>query len=220
MLAHKGSEEGIMVAEIIAGQKVQMNYDLIPSVIYTHPEVAWVGKTEEEVKASGEEYKVGTFPFTANGRALAADENHGMVKVIADKVTDRILGVHVVGSSAAELVQQGVIAMEFAASSEDLALTIFIRLISYQFFTQPLLCKRADFILAGDQLNTTSLTTTTGVNLSLYNPLIATDFIGSGNCLLWGIRSNSLRYGKPIFGKELFALIFMKIHCNAALFFI
>ncbi|WP_066013622.1 dihydrolipoyl dehydrogenase [Endozoicomonas atrinae] len=125
MLAHKGSEEGIMVAEIIAGQKAQMNYDLIPSVIYTHPEVAWVGKTEEEVKASGEEYKVGTFPFAASGRALAANENHGMVKVIADKATDRILGVHVVGPSAAELVQQGVIAMEFAASSEDLALTIF-----------------------------------------------------------------------------------------------
>ncbi|USE34423.1 dihydrolipoyl dehydrogenase [Endozoicomonas sp. SCSIO W0465] len=125
MLAHKGSEEGIMVAEIIAGQKAQMNYDLIPSVIYTHPEVAWVGKTEEEVKASGEEYKVGTFPFAASGRALAANDSHGMVKVIADKVTDRILGVHVVGPSAAELVQQGVIAMEFAASSEDLALTIF-----------------------------------------------------------------------------------------------
>ncbi|MET4695040.1 dihydrolipoyl dehydrogenase [Endozoicomonas lisbonensis] len=125
MLAHKGSEEGIMVAEIIAGQKAQMNYDLIPSVIYTHPEIAWVGKTEEEVKAEGNEYKVGTFPFAASGRALAANEKDGMVKVIADKATDRILGVHVVGPSAAELVQQGVIAMEFAASSEDLALTIF-----------------------------------------------------------------------------------------------
>ena len=125
MLAHKGSEEGIVVAEIIAGQKAQMNYDLIPSVIYTHPEIAWVGKTEEEVKAEGNEYKVGTFPFAASGRALAANEKDGMVKVIADKVTDRILGVHVVGPSAAELVQQGVIAMEFAASSEDLALTIF-----------------------------------------------------------------------------------------------
>lgn len=125
MLAHKGSEEGIVVAEIIAGQKAQMNYDLIPSVIYTHPEIAWVGKTEEEVKAEGKEYKVGTFPFAASGRALAANEKDGMVKVIADKVTDRILGVHVVGPSAAELVQQGVIAMEFAASSEDLALTIF-----------------------------------------------------------------------------------------------
>ena len=125
MLAHKGSEEGIVVAEIIAGQKAQMNYDLIPSVIYTHPEIAWVGKTEEEVKAEGTEYKVGTFPFAASGRALAANDKDGMVKVIADKATDRILGIHVLGPSAAELVQQGVIAMEFAASSEDLALTIF-----------------------------------------------------------------------------------------------
>ena len=125
MLAHKGSEEGVMVAEIIAGQKAQMNYDLVPSVIYIHPEIAWVGKTEEEVKAEGNEYKVGTFPFAASGRALAANDKEGMVKVIADKATDRILGVHVVGPSAADLVQQGVIAMEFAASSEDLALTIF-----------------------------------------------------------------------------------------------
>ncbi len=125
MLAHKGSEEGIMVAEIIAGQKARMNYDLIPSVIYTHPEVAWVGKSEEAVKASGVQYKVGTFPFAASGRALAADDTHGMVKVIADQATDRILGVHVVGPSAADIVQQGVVAMEFAASSEDLALTIF-----------------------------------------------------------------------------------------------
>lgn len=125
MLAHKGSEEGIMVAEIIAGQKARMNYDLIPSVIYTHPEVAWVGKSEEVVKASGAQYKVGTFPFAASGRALAADDTHGMVKVIADQATDRILGVHVVGPSAADIVQQGVVAMEFAASSEDLALTIF-----------------------------------------------------------------------------------------------
>ena len=125
MLAHKGSEEGIMVAEIISGQKAQMNYDLIPSVIYTHPEIAWVGKTEEDVKASGDEYKIGTFPFAASGRALAANEPQGLVKVVADKKTDRILGVHVVGPSAAELVQQGVIAMEFAASCEDLALTIF-----------------------------------------------------------------------------------------------
>ena len=125
MLAHKGSEEGIMVAEIIAGHKAQMNYDLIPSVIYTHPEIAWVGKTEQDLKASGDDYKVGTFPFAASGRALAANDTHGMVKVISDQKTDRIVGVHVVGPSAAELVQQGVIAMEFAASSEDLALTIF-----------------------------------------------------------------------------------------------
>ena len=97
MLAHKGSEEGIMVAENIAGHKAQMNYDLIPSVIYTHPEIAWVGKTEQDLKASGDEYKVGTFPFAASGRALAANDTHGMVKVIADQKSDRILGVHVVG---------------------------------------------------------------------------------------------------------------------------
>ncbi len=125
MLAHKGSEEGIMVAELIAGKHAQMNYDLIPSIIYTHPEIAWAGKTEEEVKASGEEYKIGTFPFMAIGRAVAASESDGMVKIIADKATDRVLGVHVVGPCAAELVQQGVIAMEFQASSEDLALTVF-----------------------------------------------------------------------------------------------
>ncbi|MDB2384417.1 dihydrolipoyl dehydrogenase [Endozoicomonas sp.] len=125
MLAHKSSEEGIVVAELIADKKAQLNYDLIPSVIYTHPEIAWIGKTEEEVKACGEEYKVGTFPFAASGRALAANEGHGMVKVISDKATDRILGVHIVGPSAADLVQQAVIAMEFAASTEDLALTIF-----------------------------------------------------------------------------------------------
>ena len=98
---------------------------LVPSVIYTHPEIAWVGKTEEEVKAGAEEYKVGTFPFAASGRAMASNDTDGFVKVIADKKTDRILGVHVIGPAAAELVQQGAIAMEFAASSEDLALTMF-----------------------------------------------------------------------------------------------
>lgn len=125
MLAHKSSEEGVVVAEIISGHKAQLNYDLIPSVIYTDPEVAWIGKTEEEVKGAGDQYKVGTFPFAASGRALAANEGHGMVKVISDKGTDRILGVHIVGPSAADIVQQAVIAMEFAASTEDLALTIF-----------------------------------------------------------------------------------------------
>lgn len=125
MLAHKGSEEGIMVAELIAGKPAQVNYDLVPSVIYTHPEIAWVGKTEEEVKAGAEEYKVGTFPFAASGRAMASSDTDGFVKVIADKETDRILGVHVIGPAAAELVQQGAIAMEFSASSEDLALTMF-----------------------------------------------------------------------------------------------
>lgn len=125
MLAHKGSEEGVMVAERIAGQKAQLNYDLIPSVIYTHPEVAWVGDTEEILKEKGIEYKVGAFPFAASGRALAANESAGTVKVIADAKSDRVLGVHVVGPSAAELVQQGVIAMEFVTTCEDLAMMTF-----------------------------------------------------------------------------------------------
>lgn len=125
MLAHKGSEEGVMVAELIASKVAQVNYDLIPSVIYTHPEIAWVGLTEEQVKASGEEYKVGTFPFAASGRAMASNDTNGLVKVIANQKTDRILGIHVIGPAAAELVQQGLIAMEFAASAEDLALTMF-----------------------------------------------------------------------------------------------
>lgn len=125
MLAHKGSEEGVMVAERIAGMQTQINYDNIPGVIYTHPEIAWVGKTEQELKAAGHAYKVGAFPFAASGRALAANETTGMVKMIADAQTDRILGCHIIGPSAADLVQQVVIAIEFGASSEDLALTVF-----------------------------------------------------------------------------------------------
>lgn len=125
MLAHKGSEEGVMVAERIAGKKTAMNYDCIPNVIYTHPEVASVGRTEQQLKAAGEDYKVGVFPFVASGRALAANDSDGMVKLIADSNTDRILGCHIVGPSAADLVQQMVIAMEFGSSSEDIALTVF-----------------------------------------------------------------------------------------------
>jgi dihydrolipoamide dehydrogenase len=125
MLAHKGSEEGIMVAERIAGKSAQMNYDCIPSVIYIHPEVAAVGRTEQELKADGVEYKTGLFPFAASGRALASNESDGMVKLIAHAETDRILGCHIVGPSAADLVQQVVIAMEFGSSAEDLALTVF-----------------------------------------------------------------------------------------------
>ncbi|MBL4826936.1 MAG: dihydrolipoyl dehydrogenase [Spongiibacteraceae bacterium] len=125
MLAHKGSEEGVMVAERIAGKKTAMNYDCIPSVIYTHPEIAAVGKTEEELKADGIEYKVGTFPFAASGRAMAANETDGMVKMIAHAQTDRILGCHIIGPSAADLVQQIVIAMEFGSSAEDIGLTVF-----------------------------------------------------------------------------------------------
>lgn len=125
MLAHKGSEEGVMVAENIAGQHTSMNYNLIPSVIYTHPEIAAVGKTEEELKAAGIDYNVGTFPFVASGRALAANDSDGMVKMLADAKTDRILGCHIIGPSAADLAQSVVIAMEFSASAEDIALTVF-----------------------------------------------------------------------------------------------
>ena len=125
MLAHKGSEEGVMVAEVIAGHKAQMNYDIVPNVIYTHPEVASVGQTEEQVKAAGEPYNVGSFPFTAVGRAVAANDSDGMVKIIAHADTDRILGCHIVGPSAADLVQQVAIAMEFGSSAEDLGMTVF-----------------------------------------------------------------------------------------------
>ncbi len=125
MLAHKGSEEGVMVAERIAGQKTQINYDIIPNVIYTHPEIATVGKTEQEIKQSGDDYNVGMFPFVASGRALAADDPEGLVKIIAHGETDRILGCHVIGPAAAELVQQVAIAMEFGSTAEDLALMVF-----------------------------------------------------------------------------------------------
>jgi len=125
MLAHKGSEEGVMVAEIIAGEKASMNYDLVPSVIYTHPEIAAVGKTEEQLKAEGVDYNVGVFPFAASGRALAANDSDGMVKMLADAKTDRVLGCHIIGPSAAELVQTVVVAMEFSTSAEDIGLTVF-----------------------------------------------------------------------------------------------
>ena len=125
MLAHKASEEGIMVVERIAGKHAELAYDLVPSVIYTHPEVAWVGKNEEDLAESGIDFKTGSFPFAASGRALACGESTGFIKVIADKKTDTILGVHAFGPSAADIVQQGVVAMEFGASAEDLGLTIF-----------------------------------------------------------------------------------------------
>ena len=125
MLAHKGSEEGVMVAERIHGKPAQLNYDVIPSIIYTHPEVAAVGKTEQELKAEGVDYKVGSFPFAAIGRAMASGETEGMVKILSDADSDQILGAHVVGPSAADLVQQIVIAIEMAASTEDLQLMVF-----------------------------------------------------------------------------------------------
>lgn len=125
MLAHKGMEEGIMVAERIAGQKTLVNYDCVPSVVYTHPEISWVGKTEQELKAAGESYKVGSFPMVASGRAMASNDTVGMIKVIADDATDRILGVHMLCAHSSELIAEAVIAMEFGSSAEDLGLTMF-----------------------------------------------------------------------------------------------
>ena len=124
-LAHKATEEGVMVAEIISGHHTAINYDCIPSVIYTHPEAAWAGQTEEQVKADGTAYKAGTFAFAANGRAVAANETAGFVKVIADAETDRVLGVHIVGPQASEIIMQAIIAMEFGASTEDLQMMVF-----------------------------------------------------------------------------------------------
>ncbi len=123
MLAHKAEDEGIAVAEIIAGQAGHVNYAAVPAVIYTMPEVASVGATEEDLKAAGVSYKVGKFPFTANGRARATRHTDGFVKVLADAETDRVLGVHMIGSVAGELIQQAAVLMEFGGSSEDLART-------------------------------------------------------------------------------------------------
>ena len=125
MLAHKGMEEGVMVVERINGHKPLVNYDCVPSVIYTHPEVAWVGETEEQVKESGGAAQVGAFSFAATGRALAANDSSGLIRVVADAETDRIRGVHIFGAQASELIAQAVIAMEFGAGAEDLALTMF-----------------------------------------------------------------------------------------------
>lgn len=124
-LAHKATEEGVMVAEIISGHQTSINYDCIPSVIYTHPEAAWAGQTEEQVKSEGINYKAGMFAFMANGRAVAANETTGFVKVISDADTDRVLGVHIVGPQASEIIMQAIIAMEFGASTEDLQMMVF-----------------------------------------------------------------------------------------------
>ncbi len=121
MLAHKAEEEGVAVAERIAGQHGHVNFNTIPWVIYTSPEIAWVGQTEQQLKAAGRAYKAGTFPFLANGRARALGDTTGMVKMLADAATDEILGVHIVGPMASELISECVVAMEFRASSEDIA---------------------------------------------------------------------------------------------------
>ncbi len=124
MLAHKASEEGVMVADLIAGKVAEMNYNTIPSIIYTAPEIAWVGKTEEQVKESGRAYKIGTFSFAANGRAKALEQAAGLVKIIAAEDDDEILGVHICGPMAGELLAEAVLAMEFSASAEDIQRTI------------------------------------------------------------------------------------------------
>ena len=125
MLAHKAMEEGVMVAERIAGKKMEVNYNLVPSVIYTHPEIAWVGKTEKQAKLEGALVKKGSFPFAASGRALASGDSVGLVKVVSDQDTDEVVGIQVFGPSASEILQQGLIGMEFSASSEDFGLTMF-----------------------------------------------------------------------------------------------
>jgi dihydrolipoamide dehydrogenase len=124
MLAHKGSEEGVMAADLIAGEVAELNYNAIPSVIYTAPEIAWVGKTEEEVKAEGRAYKTGSFPFAASGRGKAMEQTAGMAKIVSATDDDEILGVHIIGPMAGELIAEAVLAMEFSASTEDLQRTI------------------------------------------------------------------------------------------------
>ena len=121
MLAHKASEEGVAVAELIAGKPAHIHFDTVPWVVYTDPEIAWVGKTEQELETAGVDFKAGSFPFAANGRALAGGQGTGMVKVLADAETDEILGIHIFGANASELIAECVVAMEFQGSSEDLA---------------------------------------------------------------------------------------------------
>jgi dihydrolipoamide dehydrogenase len=123
MLAHKAEEEGIAVAESLAGQPGHVNYDVIPGVVYTWPEVASLGKTEESLKEAGVDYSVGKFPFSANSRARAIADSEGFVKVLADAKTDKVLGVHIVGPAAGDLIQEAVSVMEFGGSSEDIART-------------------------------------------------------------------------------------------------
>jgi dihydrolipoamide dehydrogenase len=123
MLAHKAEDEGVAVAEILAGQAGHVNYGVIPSVVYTHPEIASVGRSEEDLKAAGIAYKAGKFPFSANGRARAMGQKDGFVKVLADQATDRVLGVHIIGPLAGELIQEGSVLMEFSGAAEDLART-------------------------------------------------------------------------------------------------
>jgi dihydrolipoamide dehydrogenase len=124
MLAHKGSAEGVAVAERIAGRTGRVNYETLPAVIYTEPEIAWAGQTENNLKQAGIDYRTGSFPFTASGRARAMRKTSGKVKILADANNDEILGIHIIGAHASELIAEGVLAMEYRATAEDLALTI------------------------------------------------------------------------------------------------
>ena len=123
MLAHKAQDEGVAVAERLAGKAGHVNYDVIPNVVYTYPEIASVGKTEEEIKEAGIDYRVGKFPFTANGRAKANLTTEGFVKILADAKSDRVLGVHIVGADAGNMIAEAAVAMEFGAAAEDIART-------------------------------------------------------------------------------------------------
>jgi dihydrolipoamide dehydrogenase len=149
MLAHKGSGEGIMVAERIAGNYAEMNYDLIPSVIYTQPEIAWVGQTEQRLKSAGTDYVIGKFPFAASGRARAMGETGGVVKVLSDAVSDRILGVHIIGPQASELIAQAKLAMDFESSSEDIGMTMFAHPTLSEAFHEAALAVNGDAIHIG-----------------------------------------------------------------------
>ena len=124
MLAHKGEEEGVACVEMLAGQHAHIDYHAIPSVVYTSPEIAGVGYTEDEAKEAGHELKIGKFYYRANGKALAMGEADGFVKIIADKKTDKLLGMHIIGSHASDMISEGVAAIEFGASAEDIARTV------------------------------------------------------------------------------------------------
>jgi dihydrolipoamide dehydrogenase len=123
MLAHKAEDEGVAVAEILAGQAGHVNYDAIPNVVYTYPEIACVGKSEEDLKEAGIAYNAGKFPFMANGRAKVNHQTDGFVKILADAKTDRVLGVHIIGADAGNMIAEAAVAMEFGASAEDIART-------------------------------------------------------------------------------------------------
>jgi dihydrolipoamide dehydrogenase len=123
MLAHKAEDEGVALAEILAGQAGHVNYDVIPNVVYTYPEIASVGKTEEEVKQAAIAYNMGKFPFTANPRARVNHQTEGFVKILADAKTDRVLGVHIMGADAGNMIAEAAVAMEFGAAAEDIART-------------------------------------------------------------------------------------------------